>query len=121
MGCYLEVISKYYVARILLFFAVELDVEVEKEEEEKWRDGLRNILSIALTLVNISPLFSVNGVLKVSVRKQYSYGQPSCGSNNNGLTNVSVEVYDNPACKVNPIQIGMTEGISYNAKAFFLN
>ena len=37
-------ISKYYVARILLFFTVALDVEVEKAEEEKWRDGLRNIL-----------------------------------------------------------------------------
>jgi hypothetical protein len=36
--------AKYLISRISLCFTVELDVEVKKEEEEKWRDGLRNIL-----------------------------------------------------------------------------
>ena len=59
-------------------------------------------------------------MLEVSVRKQYSYGQQSCGSNNYGLTNVSVEVYDNPACEGNPVQIGMAEGEYGYARAVFL-
>jgi hypothetical protein len=91
-------------------------VDAEVVEEEEWKDGLRNILKssvqhkVSRFVYSIPLQYSVfpivNSVLNVRVYKQYAQ---TCGPYSSQLSNVSVEVYDNPTCEGEPVQEGMAE------------